>query len=95
MARTLKELQKQYNSKSKIESLRGGPGPGRPGGPRGGRPGGKPKDMKNTIKRLLHYVGKYKIRFIFVFISMIITTASSLLGGYMISPIINRISGNT
>lgn len=92
MARTLKELQKQYNSKSKIESLRGGPGPGRPGGPRGGRPGGKPKDMKNTIKRLLHYVGKYKIRFIFVFISMIITTASSLLGGYMISPIINRIS---
>ena len=88
MARTLKELQKQYNSKSKIESLRGGPGPGGRGLR---RPGGKPKDMKNTVKRLFHYIGRYKIRFVFVFISMIITTASSLLGGYMISPIINRV----
>ena len=93
MARSLKELQRQYNSKSKIESLRGGPGPGRPGGPGPGRrPGGKPKDMKNTIKRLLKYIGKYKFRFVFVFICMIITTVSSLLGGYMIRPIVNRIS---
>ena len=69
MARTLQELQKQYNSKSKIESLRGGPGPGGRGMR---RPGGKPKDMKNTLKRLFKYIGKYKLRFVFVFISMII-----------------------
>ena len=93
MARSLKELQRQYNSKSKVESLRGGPGPGRPGGPGPGRrPGGKPKDMKNTVKRLLQYVGKYRFRLVFVFVLMMITTATSLLGGYMISPIINRIS---
>ena len=96
MARTLAELQKQYNSSSK----HGGPGghgrPG-PGGPRGrgpgmGGPGGKPKDMKKTIGRLLGYVGKYKIRLFIVLIVMMINTVTSLVGGYMTRPIINRLS---
>ncbi len=89
MARSLEELQKQYNSASHGESLRGGPG----GGPSRGRHAmGKPKNLKKTVGRILGYVGKYKIRLIFVFLLMALTTISSLLGGYMIAPIINRIT---
>lgn len=88
MARTLKELRNQYNSVSHGESLRGG-GPGRGPGPRAK---GKPKDVAKTIKRLLTYVGKYKGRLILVFLCMILTTVSSLCAGYLIAPIINRIT---
>ncbi len=95
MARTLKELQKQYNTVSYGEALQGGrggpPGP-RGGGPRGPRSKGKPKNMGNTVKRLLSYVGKYKLRLLLVFVSMILTTLSSLCGGYLTVPIINRIT---
>ncbi len=90
MARSLEKLQKQYMSVSHGESLRGG-GPGR-GGPRGGKGGKKPKNMGNTIKRLLSYVGKYKFRLILVFACMALTTLASLCGGYLTVPIINRIT---
>ena len=93
MARSLAELQKQYHSSSKPG------GPGRPGGggPRGrghgmGGPGGKPKNTKKTIGRLLGYVGKYKALFFVVLIFMMINTVTSLVGGYLTRPIINRLS---
>lgn len=89
MARSLAELQKQYHSSSKP----GGPGGG--GGPRGrgpGGPGGKPKNTKKTIGRLLGYVGKYKALFFVVLIFMMINTVTSLVGGYLTRPIINRLS---
>ncbi len=88
MARTLEQLKKQYNSVSHGQSLRGG-GPGRGPGPRAK---GKPKNMGNTVKRLLSYVGKYKLRLISVFLCMFLTTVSSLCAGYLIAPIINRIT---
>ncbi len=88
MARTLEELRKRYNSVSHGESLRGGPG----GGGRGRRATGKPKDLGNTIKRLLSYVGKYKARLALVLVCMVLTTVFSLCGGYLIVPIINRIT---
>ena len=84
MARNLEDLKKQYNSVSHGTSLRGrGPG---------GRAKGKPKNMGNTIKRLLNYVGKYKGRLILVLVCMLLTTISSLCAGYLIAPIINRIT---
>lgn len=88
MARNLEELKKQYNSVSHGVSLRGG-GPGR--GP-GARAKGKPKNVGKTVSRILSYVGKYKLRLIFVFLCMILTTVSALCAGYLIAPIINRIT---
>ncbi len=95
MARSLSELQKQYNSSSKP----GGPGPGRGpgmgGGPRGRGPagmGGKPKNIKRTIGRLLSYVGKYKVLLVVVFIFMMLNTVTSLVGGYLTRPIVNRLT---
>ena len=87
MARKLEDLQKQYNSTSHGMSLRGGPG-----GRHGPRGKGKPKNVGNTVKRLLSYVGKYKARLIAVFLCMFLTTVSSLCAGYLIAPIINRIT---
>ena len=88
MARTLSELRKQYNSVSHGQSLRGG-GMGRGPGPRGK---GKPKEMKKTVARILSYVGRYKKRLFLVFFCMFLTTVASLCGGYLIVPIINRIT---
>ncbi len=92
MARTLEQLRKQYASAAK--DPRGGMGPGRGGpgrGPGGRGPGGKPKNVKKTIGRLLSYVGKYKPVLILVFFFMLLNTVTSLIGGYMTRPIINRL----
>lgn len=86
MARTLSELQKQYNSMEK-----GGKRGHGPGGPRI-HGGGKPKNVGATVKRLLRYIGVYKVRLILVFLSMILHTAFFLCGSYLIAPIINRIT---
>ena len=88
MARNLEELKKQYNSVSHGMSLRGG-GPGRGRGPRGK---GKPKNMGKTVSRILSYVGKYKSLLVLVFLCMFLTTVSSLCAGYLIAPIINRLT---
>ena len=88
MARKLEELRAQYNSVSHGQSLRGG-GPGRGPGPRAK---GKPKNLKKTVGRLLSYVGKYKLRLVLVLVCMVLTTVSTLCGGYLLVPIINRIT---
>lgn len=88
MARSLEELRKQYNSVSHGQSLRGG-GPGRGPGPRAK---GKPKNMGKTIGRLFSYVGKYKARLFLVFFCMILTTVATLSAGYLIVPMINRMT---
>ena len=90
MARSLQELQKQYNSSAaaqKAMMMRG------PGGPRGGMGAkGKPKNTKQTIKRLFGYVGKYKFRLIGVIFCMLFAAVSGLIGSFMLAPIINKIS---
>ena len=86
MARTLEKLNKQYAAVSHGTSLRGGG----PHGHRGAK--GKPKNVGKTIGRLLSYVGKYKILLVFVALAMILSTISSLIGSYMLAPIINRIT---
>ena len=89
MARSLSELQARYNS-SKQQQRRGGPG----GGPgmRGMGAKGKPKDTRGTIRRLFTYMHGYGLRFIIVLFCMLVTTATSLVGGYMMAPIIDRLT---
>lgn len=101
MARNLTELQKQYNSAASAGKPgmppAGGPGrgPGRgPGGPgpRGPMEKSKPKNTKNTVKRLFKYVEKYKFHILFVAFCMLISTVTNLIGSFMLAPIINKIT---
>ena len=95
MARTLTELRKQYNS-SVSQNKPGmppmGPGRGGPGGPRGQLAKGRPKNTKNTIKRLINYVGKYKYYLAAVAVCMLVSTVTNLIGSFMLAPIINKIT---
>ena len=91
--RNLESLQKRYNKAASADrgGMRGPGGPGRrgpgPGGPRGG---GQPKNTKQTIKRLVGYVAKYKFRLMLVGLCMLCSTATSLVGGYILRPVINN-----
>lgn len=95
-ARSLDTLKARYNHSAvpAAGAKMGGHGPGRgPGGP--GRNAvpiakGKPKNTKNIIARLFRYIRPYQHILICVLILMLITTASSLAGSYMLRPIINN-----
>ena len=92
-ARTLEELQKQYGARKRKGDKGGMPpmGPRRgPGGP-GMRAHGKPKDTKKTVKRLLSYLSPYRFRLVLVLVCMLFSTASSLVGGYILRPVINSL----
>lgn len=71
-------------------------GPGGPGrGPgRGGRAmmGGKPKNSGATIKRLLSYMGKDKIFVCLALVCVVAFSAATLLGSYLLKPIINDLT---
>ena len=92
--RTLESLQKQYARE--VTAQRRGPGPGGRGpgpGPRGMRAKGKPKDTKKTVARLWRYIFAYRWLLLIVLFCMLATTLTSLLGSYLLNPIINRVSG--
>ncbi len=97
MARDLEKLRREYSRAPKGEKRGGMPlgprrGPGGPGGPGGPRPHGKPKNAGATVKRLWNYVSAYKGRLLLVLLCMLLSTVTSLVGGYMTAPIINRIT---
>ncbi|MGI5854073.1 MAG: ABC transporter ATP-binding protein, partial [Bacillota bacterium] len=68
----------------------GGRGPGGlggPGGPRGQRANmasGKPKNTSTTIKRLLAYIGRDKLKILFVFACVICASLTNLGGSYVL-----------
>ncbi len=69
-----------------------GPGPGGPGGPnrRGGMHTGKrPKNSRETVRRLLAYVREDKAKMALAFVCVILNSIGTLLGAYMLRPIIN------
>ena len=90
MARNLQQLQKQYNHATPDQKKKG-PGGGGPG-PRGGGPGGKPKNAGKTIGRILGYMKPFIPRFIIVLLCMLISTVTSLVGSYLMAPIIDRLT---
>lgn len=68
-----------------------GPGGG-PGRHQRGMMGGKPKNTKETIRRLLTYVGRDKVKFIIAILCAIFSSATSLAGSYLLSPIIDGVA---
>ena len=84
MARNLETLQKQYNSTAAASNR----------GPMAATNNfkGKPAHSRDTIRRILSYVGKYKFRLVLVVLCMLLSTGASLAGGYVLRPVINRIA---
>ena len=74
----------------------GGPpmgGPGRGPGHHGrGMMGGKPENTGETIRRLLTYLGKDKVWVIVAVCCAILTSAATLAGSYLLSPIIDGVA---
>lgn len=96
MKRSLEELQKRYSYAGASGPKKAGPGGGPGGGPgrrRHDAGGAKPKASKATIFRLLTYLSEYKYKFILVFLCLLLSTGASLLGSYMLSPILDKVSG--
>lgn len=91
-----KSLKQRYGNRMASAPNRGpGPGgPGRgPGGPGRGpgpRGGGKPKNSKETIKRLLSYLEQDKYKMVIAFICVFANTLATLAGSYMLRPLINK-----
>ena len=86
MARTLERLRTQYAAKpGDMQKV-----------PRHGLPGrgmtGKPKKARQTIKRLMSYVSRYWYRLVLVLLCMLLTTVTSLCGGYLMAPIIDKLT---
>lgn len=87
MARTLSELQQQYN--------KGGAQGGRGFGPMGGRgrpgmgAGGKEKPDTRSVKRLFSYLAPYKFRLAAVVLFMILSTGSTIIGSFAVKSIVD------
>ena len=74
--------------KKPISPQSGGPGHGPGGGP--GRHGyQKPKDLKGTLAKLMRYLGRYKAALCLVAVLLIISSACTVGGSYLIKPLIN------
>ena len=65
--------------------------PGGPGGPGGGPKGGfrKPKDLRGTLSKLMRYLGRYKALLVLVVILLMVSSACTVVGSYMLKPLIN------
>lgn len=83
----VESLKRRYGrNAARIKSR--GPMGGHHPGPRG--KGGMPKNTKDTIRRLMSYLGEYKLLMFTAFFCVIINTVATLAGSYMLRPIINR-----
>ena len=85
MARTLEKLREQYNTRASARQMGGGP-------MRRGAATGKPKNMAATIGRIFSYYRGYQMRLVTVLLMMLCSTVASLVGGYIMAPIIDRLT---
>jgi hypothetical protein len=78
----------QTNTGAPKGPLPGGPGGGR--GPLGGGPmammqkGEKPRDFKGTLKKLVDYLGQYKLLILFIWLLAIASTVAMIVGPKML-----------
>ena len=61
-------------------------GPGGPG-PKGGFR--KPKDLKGTLVKLMRYLGRYKAHLLLVVVLLVVSSACTVGGSYLLKPLIN------
>ncbi|MCI8981952.1 MAG: ABC transporter ATP-binding protein [Hungatella sp.] len=85
----LESLKKRYGRAVAAPKGPMGHGPGGPGRRRS-MAKGTPKNSKATVKRLLSYLAEDKAKMGLAFFCVIVNTAASLAGSYMLRPIINR-----
>ena len=64
-----------------------GPGPHGPGGPGGGFR--KPKNIRSTLGKLMRYLGRYKLHLALVAALLVVSSACTVGGSYLIRPLIN------
>ena len=64
--------------------------------PRGGHGHGpqghgfqRPKDMKGTFRKLMHYLGRYKGALVLVAVCLIVSSAASVGSSYLLKPLLN------
>ncbi|MBQ3574120.1 MAG: ABC transporter ATP-binding protein, partial [Clostridia bacterium] len=88
--RSLENLQKRYNFSAVPGTGPKGPQPGGKHAPKG--MGGKPKNTKKILGRVFSYINEYKLRMAVVVLCMLLNTAATLVGGYMLRPIFNHIA---
>lgn len=88
-SRKAESLKKRYGRALPPPKGHMGPGPGGPGRRRN-MAKGTPKNSKETVRRLLKYLNEDKAKMALAFFCVIVNTAASLAGSYMLRPIINR-----
>ena len=49
----------------------------------------KPKNLRGTVGKLMNYLGRYKLQLILVAICILISSACSVGGSYLLRPLIN------
>lgn len=93
--RTLEQLRSQYVSNVKKEgsAMRAIPGMRGPGAHGRGAASGKPRNLSKVIGRLYIYIKPYSLKLLLVLLCMLFSTITSLVGSYMLAPIINNIAG--
>lgn len=52
-------------------------------------PGMKPRNMSQTIKRILSYLGNYRVRFVIVLLCIVMTAVTSVAGSLFMEPLID------
>ena len=90
--RRVESLKHRYGRNVAAASNRQGVGHGGPGGPGRRMPaagGQRPKNSRETVRRLLSYLGEDKAKMALAFICVILNTVGTLAGAYMLRPIIN------
>ena len=62
-----------------------------PHGPHGGPPQGfrKPKHVRETLRRLMRYLGAYRLHLALVVVLLVVSSACTVGGSYLIKPLIN------
>ncbi|MCM1144947.1 MAG: ABC transporter ATP-binding protein/permease [Blautia sp.] len=82
-------LEKKYHkSMPDMPGGRPGPKPGR-GPQRGNMAASKPQNVGKTLGRLFSYIGKDKWKLVVCIVCIVIYTVASLVGSYLLRPIIN------